>query len=50
VILIAFALNEERDFRKLEKEREKEKEKLEIEPGKEKPKVLNYFEINSSWS
>jgi hypothetical protein len=40
VILIAFPFNAERNSRKVERE------KLEIEPGKEKPKAFDCFEIN----
>jgi hypothetical protein len=40
VILIAFPSNVERNSRKMERE------KQEIEPDKEKPEVLDCFEIN----
>jgi hypothetical protein len=50
VILIAFPSNAQINSPKMEKdretEREKETEKHEIELDKEKPKRLNYFEIN----
>jgi hypothetical protein len=44
VILIAFPFHTERNSWKVERE------KLEIEPGKDRPKVLDCFEINCIWS
>jgi hypothetical protein len=44
LIWIAFPSNAQINSRKTE--RDKETEKQEIEPGKEKPKMLDYFKIN----